>query len=247
MVHLGGESPHTDVRDHLNETGTPIVDLELPDVYALAGEFFRWEVATAAAGRLLDINPFDEPNVQQAKDATRALLDSYTRNAELPIPESDESLDDVEFTLSAAARDQLGTASATRILDLARPHDYVGLLAYLPPDDPEFAALLTDLRSRVATRTRCATMMGYGPRYLHSTGQLHKGGANTGVFIIVAAPAAEDLPVLGEPYSFGVLELAQAIGDFQSLDHTGRRALLIRLPSREPERLRRVFESLLAK
>jgi glucose-6-phosphate isomerase len=245
MVHLAGESPVAHVRDELHASGAPVVDLDVPDVLSLGAEFMRWEIATAAAGRLLDINPFDEPNVQQAKDATRVLLDAFTRSERLAIPPSDESLDEAEFTLSAAARTALGGSPATRILNLARPHDYVGLLAYLPPDDETFASLLADVRLRVAKRTGCATMVGYGPRYLHSTGQLHKGGPNTGVFVIVAAPAAEDLPVLGEPYSFGVLELAQAIGDFQSLDQTGRRALLIRLPSRDSERLRQVFDSLL--
>ena len=102
------------------------------------------------------------------------------------------------------------------------------------------------MRAHIGAASGCATMFGYGPRYLHSTGQLHKGGPNTGVFIIVTAPADEDLPIPGEPYSFGVLEMAQALGDFESLDRTGRRALHVHLPRRDIGLLRRTFDKLLA-
>jgi hypothetical protein len=211
----------------------------------LGAEFFRWEFATAVAGLLLDINPFDEPNVQQAKDATRALLDVYVTEQKLPIPEPHAGVDAARLTVSASAQRALGDRSPAALLELVRPGDYVGVLAFLPPDDDRVDAILRQARAAIGARTACATMLGYGPRYLHSTGQLHKGGANNGVFLVVAAEASDDLPIPGERFSFGVLEMAQAIGDFQSLDRTGRRAMLIHLPTRDPERLRHVLETLL--
>jgi hypothetical protein len=124
--------------------------------------------------------------------------------------------------------------------------DYFCLLAYLPPNDERFEARLQDFRSDVAQKTGCATMFGYGPRYLHSTGQLHKGGPNTGVFIVVTAEPHSDLEIPVEPFTFGVLEMAQAIGDFQSLDRMDRRALYVHLPSRDPEMIRGTAGALLA-
>ena len=244
-VHLPGESPSASFRERLQKAGTPIMDIEMPDVLSLGAEFFRWEVATAAAGLLLEINPFDEPNVQQAKDATRKLLDVHTAQHRLPIPEPHAAINGVRITLSHAAQEQLGSLTPAHFLELAGPGDYVGLLGYLPPDVPPFDPAIVDARRQIGEKTGCATVTGYGPRYLHSTGQLHKGGANNGIFIVVAAPPAEDLAVPGELYSFGVLELAQAIGDFQSLDQTSRRAMLIQLPSRDVAAFNDIIATLL--
>jgi hypothetical protein len=155
------------------------------------------------------------------------------------------ALSGVRLTLSSAAEQQLGGDPPETFLQLIQPRDYVALLAYLPPDDEAFARALRAFRNQVGAARRCATMLGYGPRYLHSTGQLHKGGPNTGVFIVLTAPAAEDLPIPGEAYSFGVLELAQAVGDFQSLDRMGRRALHVHLPGRDPDLLLRITNRLL--
>jgi transaldolase / glucose-6-phosphate isomerase len=213
------------------------------DAAGLGGEFFRWEFATATAGFLLGINPFDEPNVQQAKDATRALLDIYTAQGRLPVPEPDAAIEGVRITLSAAARQDAEDPRA--FLRLMQPSDYFALLAFLPPADEGFAGVLEDLRHGVALKTGCAATLGYGPRYLHSTGQLHKGGPNTGVFLVVTAEPSPDLTIPGEPYSFGILEHAQALGDFESLNRAGRRALHIHLPVRHPDLLRQVSEILL--
>jgi hypothetical protein len=208
--------------------------IEMDGLDALGGEFMRWEIATATAGRMLEINPFDEPNVQQAKDATRALLDAYATRKELPVGPADVRLGGIEIRFSAAVRGSGAAATIDSLLEGIKPHDYFGLLAYLPPDDERFAPTLNDIRNGIAVSHRCATMLGYGPRYLHSTGQLHKGGANNGVFVIVTAPAGRDLAVPDAPYSFGVLEMAQALGDFQSLDRANRRAAHIHLPDRSP-------------
>jgi hypothetical protein len=221
------------------ETGdTPHARLAMADLNALGAEFLRWEVATATAGLLLDINPFDEPNVQQAKDATRVLLDQYRTQHQLPFPEPHGSFDGTRLTLTEPAIAALDGRPAESFLDVVQPGDYVALLAYLPSDDPAWEGVLEEFRATIAARSSAPSSLGFGPRYLHSTGQLHKGGAANGVFIIVAADAAEDLAIPAEPYSFGVLEMAQALGDFQSLDRTGRRALFMRLPRRDIEAFR---------
>ena len=127
---------------------------------------------------------------------------------------------------------------------MAKAGDYVALLAYLPSDDPRWEQALHAFRQAIATRSAKATSVGFGPRYLHSTGQLHKGGAANGVFIIITADATEDLAIPGAPYSFGVLETAQALGDFQSLDRTARRGLLVRLSKRDVDQFERVAKQL---
>jgi hypothetical protein len=184
--------------------------------------------------------------VQQAKDATRALLEIYQQRKQLPFPESHAAVGGARLTLSSAAEQQLEGAAATSFLRLAGKDTYVSLLVYLPPEAPPFDAALEAFRTDTGRSTGRPTMFGYGPRYLHSTGQLHKGGANNGVFIIIAADAAEDLPIPGEPFSFGTLELAQALGDFQSLDRAGRRALMVHLPRRDVAVLNAVTAALLS-
>jgi hypothetical protein len=240
-VDLAGEAPAGVGR--AKASGAPLIRISAPDTHALGAEFFRWEIATATAGLLLDMNPFDEPNVQQAKDATRALLEVFATTQLLPIPEAHAQREGVRLTLSRAAQDRL-PGNALGFLQAASPGDYVALLAYLPPDEPAFATSFGRARAAIGRRTSCATMFGYGPRYLHSTGQLHKGGPNTGIFIIVTANAEEDLPIPGEPYSFGILEMAQAIGDFQSLDRMNRRALHVHLPRRDAGLLDRLVDAL---
>jgi glucose-6-phosphate isomerase/transaldolase/glucose-6-phosphate isomerase len=239
-VNVGGETPDAAIVERAKASGAPIVTIELPDVDALGAEFLRWEVATATAGLLIEINPFDEPNVKQAKDATTDLLTVYQQRGQLPVPEPHAEVDDVRLTLSEAAQTHLSGQDASSFLSVIGRHDYFCLLAFLPPDGSGFDAALQEFRMNVAARAECATMFGYGPRYLHSTGQLHKGGANNGVFLIVVADAAEDLAIPDQPFSFSVLETAQALGDFQSLDRCGRRAMLMTLPKRDPELFRRI-------
>jgi hypothetical protein len=219
----------------------PSVSLDMPNLAALGAGFFRQ--SPPPPPDCADINPFDEPNVQQAKDATRVLLDTYSAERRLPVPEPDAAIDRVRMTLTDAARPL--TEGPLTFLELLRQSDYFGLLVYLPPEDEELATVLRELRDKVAAKTGCASMLGYGPCYLHSTGQLHKGGPNTGVFIILTADASPDLPIPGEPYSFGVLELAQALGDFESLNRTGRRALHLHLPRRDPALIRSLGDRLM--
>jgi glucose-6-phosphate isomerase len=237
QVHvLGQTAPEQDAAVRALNTIAPVLRIDLPDRLALGAEFVRWEIATAVAGAMLGINPFDEPNVQQAKDATRVLLDRHEKEGQLPVGEPQQRLSSgVTLTLSTAARERLQRPDA--LLTLVEPGDYIGLLAYLGPD-PALAEALDQFRVQVRNRTRAATMFGYGPRYLHSTGQLHKGGPNTGVFILISATPAQDVGIPGEAFSFGTLELAQALGDFASLDASGRRALHIHLPAPDAALLR---------
>jgi glucose-6-phosphate isomerase len=240
------EMRDTNVRE-LKAAGAPVAEIELAEPAALGAEFVRWEIATAVAGALLGINPFDEPNVQQAKDATRALLNRYKADHRLPVDEPDRiSSSGVSFTLSAAAGDKLRSRAPESILTLAQSGDYVAILAYLPPDQ-EIADDIHGFRRAVRDRLRVATMFGYGPRYLHSTGQLHKGGPNTGVFVLITATPRADLSIPGETFSFATLELAQALGDFHSLEATGRRALHVHLPAPDRRFVREVTEALLGR
>lgn len=229
----------------LRATHAPLVVLEVPDLMALGAEFVRWEIATAVSGAMLGINPFDQPNVQQAKDATGTLLTRYHADGRLPVPVADHTTDDgVAFSLTTAAREALPGQSPDALLTLLKPGDYVAILAYLGPD-PDLAASLHGFRMAVRDRTGAATAFGYGPRYLHSTGQLHKGGPNTGVFIIVTAVPREDIAIPGKDASFATLELAQALGDLAALERSSRRALHVHLPTPERAILQPVLEAIL--
>jgi hypothetical protein len=223
----------------------PFAQAELPEPAAIAAEFVRWELATAVAGVILGVNPFDEPNVQQAKDATQRLLQAHRTSGSLPRSGSACALGGQAAWLSSRAAAGLGARDASRLLALLTPGDYFATLAYLPPA-AELLPPIEWLREQVRTHTRCATTFGFGPRYLHSTGQLHKGGPATGVFLVISAEPAADLPVPGESYTFGILEQAQAAGDFASLDSAARRALHVHLSRPDAGLLREVCAELAA-
>ncbi len=225
----------------IREAGHPRVTLMLSDPYTLAGEFFRWEFATAVAGKLLDINPFDEPNVTEAKEATRRLLDHYVAEGSLPQTQPHVSrgkvqvyIDDAQLTvLNEFCKSHNYDASdpvallAAQIIG-TRAGDYFGLLAYTPMNE-RTEEMFQTVRRRLRHVTRRAVTTGYGPRYLHSTGQLHKGGANHGVFFQITMDHPDDLAIPGAPYSFGVLQAAQAAGDLEALH--ARKIRAIRLHS----------------
>jgi glucose-6-phosphate isomerase len=228
------------------KTFAPVAEIDVDEPAALGAEFVRWEIATAVAGAILGIDPFDQPNVQQAKDATQKLLAEYKTTSRLPIPPPDTTTSNgTELRLTTAARTLLRGAADALLTSIGQG-DYFALLAFLGPD-PVLEQKLQALRRAVRDRTRAATMFGYGPRYLHSTGQLHKGGPDTGVFLLITATPVEDLPIRGEPFSFGTLELAQAVGDFAALDAAGRRGLHAHLPKPDPALLHELSEMLLAK
>ncbi len=216
----------------LEAAGHPVVYRTLTDLYDLGEEFFLWEIATAFAGWRLRINPFDQPNVQESKDATRELLEAYARDGRLQ--EQTPVAADGGLTIYAdeSTRAQLSATSLSEVLKshLARAGagDYIALLNYIE-ETPEHEAVIQQIRTHLRDATRCATTTGYGPRFLHSTGQLHKGGSDAGLFLQITAPDTADFPIPGQPYTFSVLKEAQALGDFRALTSRGRRALRVDL------------------
>ena len=229
-IRLAGEDePQLDrLANDLEERGQPVVRIDLGDPLDLGAEFVRWEVATAAAGIVLGIDPFDQPNVTESKDATNALLETFRERGSLPQPmplvsepglsiSADPGpLGDVPVSVDGAVAQLLGLARAGV--------DYVAILAYLPKD-AEIEARLQAVRARIGRATGAATTLGFGPRFLHSTGQLHKGGPDTGVYLQITAEPSKDLPIPGWEESFGTLIAAQALGDLASLQKRGRRAM----------------------
>jgi transaldolase/glucose-6-phosphate isomerase len=229
----------------LEAAGHPVVYRTLTDLYDLGEEFFLWEIATAFAGWRLGINPFDQPNVQESKDATKELLEKFA--AEGKLNEQPVLVTDGTLTVRADEKTVTALASAT-VLDAIRAHlaragagDYIALLDYIE-ETPENEAIIQATRTHLRDATRCATTTGYGPRFLHSTGQLHKGGPDTGVFIQVTAPDRTDLPIPGQPYTFSTLKQAQALGDFRSLASRGRRAIRVDLGADTTAGLQRLHD-----
>ena len=212
----GDDDPNAGRLADLSKAGHPVVTLKMSDPLGLGAEFFRWEYAIAVAGAILGINVFDQPNVQEAKDLTKKVL------SEGNPPTTGDGIrwaGQQGATLEAAIQALLGQV---------RPGDYVALLAFIAPDAKNDSPL-NAIRLAIRDKYRVATTVGYGPRYLHSTGQLHKGGPNTGVFLQIVGDDPKDIPIPGERLSFGVLKQAQALGDFQALRNHGRRVLRVQL------------------
>ncbi len=201
----------------LRVAGHPVLTFDLADPHDLGGEIFRWEVATAMACALLEVNPFDQPDVQIAKDIAKAKIAEFRANGALSAG---------EFVSSEAA----DFASVLNgFLAKTRPGDYVAINAYLPRN-PELDAMLQSLRAAVTKKTGLPTTLGFGPRFLHSTGQLHKGGADNGVFLQITSDPEADFDIPGQGLTFGTLERGQALGDYEALASRGRRILRVHLP-----------------
>jgi glucose-6-phosphate isomerase len=220
----------------LVSAGRPVLRVDVADVHGLAAEFFRWEIATAVAGAVMRINPFDQPDVEASKIETRKLTDDVERTGalpeETPIVE-DRALrlftDDYNAEHLAALADDASPAAWIRAqVGRLVAGDYLALLAYLPMT-PEHERTLTRIRTWVRDTHHVATCVGFGPRFLHSTGQAYKGGPNSGVFLQITCDDAMDLAVPGAKYTFGVVKAAQARGDFQVLVDRRRRALRVHL------------------
>lgn len=213
--------------ERLRGAGHPVVTLDMDDEYDVGAEFFRWEMATAVAGHIMGVHPFDQPNVQQAKDATSRMLEIYVNEGAFPSAPASAS---PSMSPSSAPGE---SGSAADLLAQASDGDYFAVMAYV--EETEGVANAADtLRRRVMRRHCIPTTLGYGPRYLHSTGQLHKGGANNGLFLQLVGGSGIDLPVPGEPFGFGALAEAQAIGDYEALKAAGRRVARVRLEG-DPE------------
>ncbi len=231
--------------DKIKEAGHPVVSVELKDNMALAGEYYRWEIATAVAGIVMRINPFDEPNVAEGKKNTNDLLKEWNSTGTFKMQQPLLT----QNNISIYAAKKLNHYSSLReslesFMEQAKPGDYIALLAYLE-ETPERTAILQSERMQLRDKLKVATTIGYGPRYLHSTGQLHKGGPDTGLYIIVTADdAANDIDIPGETVSFGTLHQAQALGDFRSLSDKGRRVIYIQLGKEINKNLEEIYNAL---
>jgi glucose-6-phosphate isomerase len=234
----------------LAQAGHPVVRLTLARLEDVGAEFARWEVATAVAGAILGVNPFDEPNVSESKANTAAALTAFEEGGALKPGHALARADGFSAyggglhgsALKPAAADGFERVLAAHLASVTAG-DYAAVLAYLDASPAE-AQALARLRLLLRERTGAATTLGYGPRYLHSTGQLHKGGPATGVFLLLTAETREDVPIPGAPYSFGVLIDAQAQGDFEALVAKNRRALRVHLEGDRAAALTRLADLL---
>ncbi|MGH9534304.1 MAG: bifunctional transaldolase/phosoglucose isomerase [Terriglobales bacterium] len=206
--------------------GAPVITLQLSDRYDLGQEFFRWEFATAVAGAALGINPFDEPNVQESKDNTNRVLADWGGGKARPATPAAREGALAAYPAAPGAAAPSVEAALAALVRTVRPGDYFAIMAYMERE-PAIERALEALRQALRDRLRIATTLGFGPRFLHSTGQLHKGGANTGVFLQLtrSLPAGQDLPIPGRSFTFGTLFAAQAAGDLEALAAHQRRAL----------------------
>jgi transaldolase/glucose-6-phosphate isomerase len=200
-IRMDSDAPNRSVTA-LEKAGQPVVTLTLRDKFDLGGEFLRWEIATAIAGSILGIDPFDQPNVQESKDNTKRVLAQFNSKGNLPAAES-----------IAAARARAGVKS---LLERAKPGAYLAIMAYTTRTATSEAAI-SAIRAAVRDTNRIPTTAGYGPRFLHSTGQLHKGGPKTGLFLQIVQQDARDVPIPGQPFTFSILKQSQSLGDLQSL------------------------------
>ncbi len=229
------EEVQADLSD-ISDAGHPMINIELADKYSIAQEFFRWEFATAVAGSLMGINPFDQPDVESAKIETRKITEGYEVSGQLP-PEEPFYTEDgfslfsrpnyaAELENAADERSLAGFLEA-HLWNIAE-NDYFAILAFIEMD-PEHEVILQQIRQHVLEHYSVATCIGFGPRFLHSTGQAYKGGPNNGVFLQITCDDPVDVPVQGQKYSFGIVKAAQARGDFQVLLDRSRRALRVHI------------------
>ena len=230
------DAAHDEKLAALERAGHPVVRIVMRSIDHLGQEFFRWELATAVAGAVLGINPFNQPDVESSKVKTRELTQAFEKTGKLPDEKPALSTDEADLYTDEANIADLRKAGADGTFDswlkahLSRidANDYVALLAYVERD-PDHIDLLQDMRLKVGERRRVATCAEFGPRFLHSTGQAYKGGPDSGVFLQITADDARDLPVPGQKASFSVIKAAAARGDFDVLIERGRRALRVHL------------------
>lgn len=225
---LRGETVHGDLAAELAGRGHPLVRIRLGDRYELGAEFLRWEVAVAAAGSLLGVNPFDQPDVEVAKAATRRLLTGWAREGQPP---------------PSAGVDPDDHGALSSLLASSPPGGYIAVQAYVAPT-PAVAQLISRLQGALRDRTGLAATAGFGPRYLHSTGQLHKGGPPTGVFLQLVDEPVGVVPVPGEPYDLGTLLRAEADGDRETLLALGRPVLRVQLGRDVGQGLERLVDAI---
>jgi glucose-6-phosphate isomerase len=221
--------------DAIEKSGQPVIRIQTDDLYDLGQLFLQWEVATAVAGSVLGIDAFNQPDVEASKVATRQLTTAFEQTGSLPEEQPVAEQDGIKLFTDKTNASALGENGAKSVGDLIRAHldrvhpgDYFGLLAYIPMFE-EFEDKLQSIRKHILETKRVATVLGFGPRFLHSTGQAYKGGPNSGVFVQITCDEAQDLPVPQQKYTFGIVKAAQARGDFEVLADRKRRALRVHL------------------
>ena len=220
----------------LEKAGHPVVRIEIKDKFALGAEYLRWEIATATAGAVIGINAFDQPNVAESKKNSEGLLEEWKLKGNFSEGEPIVSKEGISVFCNESAQWLFDghRKSVKEFLNsyfkLAKPSDYISFLAYFL-QTPVKNKMLQDLRMNLRNKFKVATTVGYGPRYLHSTGQLHKGGANNGVFILFTCDAKEEISISGKEFGFATLQRAQALGDFRSLNSHERRVVRVHLGS----------------
>lgn len=217
----------------IEKAGHPVVRITLPNTYTLGQEFFRWEIATAVAGSLIGINAFNQPDVEASKIETKKLTSQYETTGSLPAESpffEEKGIKLFADEINAAALQGSAKLAGVLKLHLSRlgAGDYFAVLGYITMN-PVNEKLLQGIRHAVRDKKKVATVLGFGPRFLHSTGQAYKGGPNSGVFLQITCDEAKDLPVPGQKYTFGIVKAAQARGDFAVLAERGRRALRVHL------------------
>ncbi len=236
----------------LVKKGQPVVTISIPDIYHLGQEFFRWEIATAVAGSIIGINAFNQPDVEASKIETRKLTDEYEAKGALPgeTPFFEEGgiklfsdKKNADALNKAVGNDKSLTAYLKAHFNRLQKGDYAALLAYIEMDKDN-EKILQEARLSIRDKKSNATCLGFGPRFLHSTGQAYKGGPNSGVFLQITADDAKDLPVPGQKYSFGIVKQAQARGDFQVLLDRDRRALRVHLSKNVGQDLTKLKEAI---
>ncbi|MFZ0452272.1 MAG: bifunctional transaldolase/phosoglucose isomerase [Ignavibacteriaceae bacterium] len=233
----------------LEKEGYPVVKIELQNKLALGAEFFRWELATATAGRIINVNPFDEPNVAESKKNSKDLLNEWKEKGSFG--EGEPVLKDGEIAVFCnknadwmfEGHRKFLPAFLNTFVKLANSPDYLAMLAYFM-QTPEREKILQSIRMKLRDKLKVATTLGYGPRYMHSTGQLHKGGPNTGVMILFTYDVEEDAAIPGSDYGFATLQRAQALGDFRSLNDKNRRVIRIHLGKNIEQSLKKLESGL---
>jgi transaldolase / glucose-6-phosphate isomerase len=235
-VVLDGDTTHDAALAKLADAGHPVLRLLLRDPMDLGAEFFRWELAAATAGAILGVNPFDEPDVARGKEQAATLLTEWRRSRRLPEWPADVEEDGmVLMTKSNKKPTSVGKGLAAHLAQ-AGPGDYLAIQAYLTPT-PDAARALQEIRVALRDRLRIATTVGWGPRYLHSTGQLHKGGPTSGLFVQITGEDREDVAIPGAGYGFTTLKAAQALADLQTLRDSARRVIRIHLGGKQAQAL----------
>ncbi len=217
----------------LQDAGHPVINIQLDDLWDIGQEFFRWEIATATAGAILGINPFDQPNVQESKDNTQAMLKTVENDGHLPEGKPTITVDPLNyygpFLRYYGPYPEASLEGAfINFLSQAKAGDYIAIMAYLT-ENARHEEFLEAIQLQLRDHFKLATTIGYGPRFLHSTGQFHKGGPNTGLFIQLTQSGAEEILIPGRKYSFKTFEAAESLGDFQTLEKHKRRLIRIDL------------------